>query len=994
MNNLNTSKHAVTQYNADAKLLAEFEHSGTSFNYNESVISSPQSSVPEEQITAYLSKIQRGGLIQSFGCLLAIEEPSFKIIAYSENTIDLLGLKTSVESRKIQECLLGFDARSLFTMSSAESLMKVLSSQDISLSNPVSVVSEIAQIPFLAILHRVDVGVVIDMEPVRQSDLEANLANKLALQTILRLQSLPHGDMGSLCDTLLNDVRELTGYDRVMVYKFHEDEHGEVVAEIRRPDLEPYLGIHFLAVDIPQAARFLFKKSRVRMICDFEAATVGIIQSEELKQSLILVNSTLRAPHACHIQYMAKMGSRASLVMAIIVNENGALILWGLVSCHHHMSRNISFPIRQACEFIVHAFGVQLSMKRQLVLHTAEKKMLKLQAKLSFIVLKDDPFGIVTIFPSVMDYVSCNGAAFYYGGVCRVLGVTPTEMQIKDIIDWLLEFNKNLAVWSTDSLVDAGYKNAYVLGDGVCGMAVMRIMSKGFFFWFRPQVEQEVRWGGVDYHHRHTVDDDQMQPISSFKAFLEVVKNKSFPWKAWEINAIHSLQNAVQESFQDMENNSTKMKISSQEKDLEMDKLAFIAKDTDKLLEMAVAPIFEVNIIGNITRWNSKIAEITGLPASSAIGKCFVNELVHEESRERFERHLSRSLQGEEVESIELRLRTRGLQNRESVFIVMNACSRKDFTNNVVSVCFIGQDVTDVKLLMEMFDRLQRDYKAITESLKPLIPPIFVSDESARCSEWNASMEKLTGWEKSEVIGKLLPGEIFGKCCRLKGQDDVTKLMILLYQTCCKQDNGKCSFGFFDREGIYIDTILTTNKRIDVSGHVDGCFCVLQTVPNMEQNLHELSCSSSRTKDDFEYIRQEIKSSLNGIQFTTHKLLLESSHITNDQKQLLETSDACERQMIEILKTTDIGSIEDWMIHLGEGLPLKIVKEMFEEENIGVSKEGFGLRVSRKLLGKMNGNVQYIREPSKCYFLIDIEFQTIDERCKGKDKQAQGIPQV
>ncbi|CAK9139293.1 unnamed protein product, partial [Ilex paraguariensis] len=69
----------------------------------------------------------------------------------------------------------------------------------------------------------------------------AMLSQKLAVRAISRLQSLPGGDIGGLCDTVVEDVQKLTGYDRVLVYKFHDDDHGEVVSEIRRSDLEPYL---------------------------------------------------------------------------------------------------------------------------------------------------------------------------------------------------------------------------------------------------------------------------------------------------------------------------------------------------------------------------------------------------------------------------------------------------------------------------------------------------------------------------------------------------------------------------------------------------------------------------------------------------------------------------------------------------------------------------------------------------------------------------------
>ncbi|CAI0444816.1 unnamed protein product [Linum tenue] len=79
------------------------------------------------------------------------------------------------------------------------------------------------------------------------------------------MQSLPGGDIKLLCDIVVECVRELTGYDRVMVYKFHEDEHGEVVAENKRADLEPYMGLHYPATDIPQASRFLFRQNRGKM---------------------------------------------------------------------------------------------------------------------------------------------------------------------------------------------------------------------------------------------------------------------------------------------------------------------------------------------------------------------------------------------------------------------------------------------------------------------------------------------------------------------------------------------------------------------------------------------------------------------------------------------------------------------------------------------------------------------------------------------------------
>ncbi|XP_034698119.1 phytochrome E [Vitis riparia] len=927
MNNPNSRNNTIAQYNADARLLAEFEQSGESgksFNYSRSVMNAPES-VPEDQIIAYLSRIQRGGLVQPFGCMLAIEEPTFRIISYSENSMDFLGLNTLSETTQLKS-LIGVDVRTLFTPPSSASLAKAAMSREISLLNPIWVHSRSAQKTFYAILHRIDVGIVIDLEPTRSGDPALSLAGavqsqKLAVRAISRLQSLPGGDIGVLCDTVVEDVQKLTGYDRVMVYKFHDDDHGEVVSEIRRSDLEPYLGLHYPATDIPQAARFLFKQNRVRIICDCNAKAVRVIQSEELKQPLCLVNSTLRSPHGCHLQYMVNMGCIASLAMAVVINGNDATKLWGLVVCHHTSPRYVPFPLRYACEFLMQAFGLQLYMELQLASQLAEKKILRMQTLLCDMLLREAPLGIVTHSPSIMDLLKCDGAALHYGGRCWLLGVTPTESQVKDIAEWLLTEHGDSTGLSTDSLADAGYPGAALLGDAVCGMATARITSKDFLFWFRSHTAKEVKWGGAKHHPEDKDDGGRMHPRSSFKAFLEVVKSRSLPWEVSEINAIHSLQLIMRDSFQDIEDSSGKVMVHAQKYDSEMqglNELSSVACEMVKLIETATAPIFGVDSSGCINGWNAKIAELTELQAKEAMGKSLVDEIVHEDLRGAVDNLLCRALQGKEDKNVELKLKKFGLNQQDSaLYIVVNACTSRDYTNDIVGVCFVGQDITSEKIVMDKFIRLQGDYKAIVQSLNPLIPPIFASDGNACCSEWNTSLEKLTGWMRHEVIRKMLPGEVFGGLCPLKSQDTLTRFTILLYQAISGQDTEKFPFGFFDKSGKLVEVLLTANKRTDANGNVIGCFCFLQIdTPDKHQGLGdgpEYRECFSKFKE-LAYIRQEMKNPLNGIRFT-HKLL-ETTATSVYQKQFLETSEACERQMMSIIADIDMGIIEEGSMEL------------------------------------------------------------------------------
>ncbi|XP_010414753.1 PREDICTED: phytochrome B-like isoform X3 [Camelina sativa] len=1092
---------AIQQYTVDARLHAVFEQSGgsgKSFDYSQSLKTTTYcSSVPEQQITAYLSRIQRGGYIQPFGCMIAVDESSFGIIGYSQNAREMLGLMPqSVPSLEKPEILaMGTDVRSLFTSSSSILLERAFVAREITLLNPVWIHSKYTGKPFYAILHRIDVGVVIDLEPARTEDPALSIAGavqsqKLAVRAISQLQSLPGGDIKLLCDTVVESVRDLTGYDRVMVYKFHEDEHGEVLAESKRDDLEPYIGLHYPATDIPQASRFLFKQNRVRMIVDCHATPVLVVQDDRLTQSMCLVGSTLRAPHGCHSQYMANMGSIASLAMAVIINGNdedgsnvasgrSSMRLWGLVVCHHTSSRCIPFPLRYACEFLMQAFGLQLNMELQLALQMSEKRVLRTQTLLCDMLLRDSPAGIVTQSPSIMDLVKCDGASFLYHGKYYALGVAPSEVQIRDVVEWLLANHADSTGLSTDSLGDAGYPGAAALGDAVCGMAVAYITKRDFLFWFRSHTAKEIKWGGAKHHPEDKDDGQRMHPRSSFKAFLEVVKSRSQPWETAEMDAIHSLQLILRDSFRESEaamNSKTVDGAVQPYKDMAgeqgIDELGAVAREMVRLIETATVPIFAVDAGGCINGWNAKIAELTGLSVEEAMGKSLVSDLIYKENEETVSKLLSRALRGDEDKNVEVKLKTFSpeLQGK-AVFVVVNACSSKDYLNNIVGVCFVAQDVTGQKIVMDKFINIQGDYKAIVHSPNPLIPPIFAADENTCCLEWNTAMEKLTGLSRSEVIGKMLVGEVFGSSCRLKGPDALTKFMIVLHNAIGGQDTDKFPFPFFDRNGKFVQALLTANKRLSLDGKVIGAFCFLQIPsPELQQALavqrrQDTECFTKAK--ELAYICQVIKNPLSGMRFANS--LFEATDLNEDQKQFLETSVSCEKQISRIVGDMDLESIEDgsfelkgaefflgsvinaivsqamfllrdrglqlirdipeeiksvavygdqiriqqllsefllsiiryapsqeWVeIHLsqvskqmangfatirteyrmacpGEGLPPELVRDMFHSSR-WTSPEGLGLSVCQKILKLMNGEVQYIRESERSYFLIILE---------------------
>ncbi|KAL5767023.1 hypothetical protein ACOSQ2_013806 [Xanthoceras sorbifolium] len=944
------SARVIAQTTVDAKLHADFESSGSSFDYSTSVrvtdtAVGDQQPRSDKVTTAYLHHIQKGKQIQPFGCLLALDEKTFKVIAFSENAPEMLTMVSHAVPSVGDHPVLGIgtDIRTIFAAPSASALQKALGFGEVSLLNPILVHCKTTGKPFYAIVHRVTGSLIIDFEPVKPYEVPMTAAGalqsyKLAAKAINRLQSLPSASMERLCDTMVQEVFELTGYDRVMTYKFHDDDHGEVISEVTKPGLEPYLGLHYPATDIPQAARFLFMKNKVRMIVDCRAKHVNVLQDEKLSFDLTLCGSTLRAPHSCHLQYMDNMNSIASLVMAVVVNEGDEQAdnpnsaqpqkqkrLWGLVVCHNTTPRFIPFPLRYACEFLAQVFAIHVNKELELESQIIEKNILRTQTLLCDMLMRDAPLGIVSQSPNIMDLVKCDGAALLYNNKIWRLGVTPSDFQLHDIASWLLEYHMDSTGLSTDSLYDAGFPGALALGDVVCGMAAVRITSKDIIFWFRSHTASEIQWGGARHEPGEKDDGRKMHPRSSFNAFLEVVKTRSLPWKDYEMDAIHSLQIILRNAFKDMETQDINNKsIHSKLSDLKLEgmkELEAVTSEMVRLIETATVPILALDVDGLVNGWNTKIAELTGLPVDKAIGKHFLS-LVEDSSVDIVRKMLYLALQGQEEKNIQFEIKAHGSRSDAGpISLIANACASRDLHENVVGVCFVAQDITGQKTVMDKFTRIEGDYKAIVQNPNPLIPPIFGMDEFGWCSEWNPAMEKLTGWKREEVVDKLLLAEVFGinmSCCRLRNQESFVNLGVVLNNAMTGQDPEKVPFGFFARNGKYVECLLCVNKKLDRDGAVTGIFCFLQLASHeLQQALHIQRLSEQTAMKRLKalaYIKRQIRNPLSGIIFS--RKMMEDTDLGVEQQKLLHTSAQCQRQLNKVLDDSDLDSIIDGYLDL------------------------------------------------------------------------------
>jgi two-component system, chemotaxis family, sensor kinase Cph1 len=365
-------------------------------------------------------QIHLAGSIQPHGALLLLREPELVVVQASANAPAMLG--GAVLGRPLVE--LGGDVAARIAPLLAQQLDAIPAAVRCTAGNPA--------MPFDGLVHRpAGGGVILELErPGPAPDLSRRVEQ--ALQAILSTYS-PR----MLCEEATRIFRDLAGYDRVMVYRFDEDGHGEVVAEQRRPDLEPYLGNRYPASDIPQIARRLYMRNRVRVLVDIGYVPVPLeprlspLTGSDLDMSLC----SLRSISPMHVQYLQNMGVGATLVASLMVGGR----LWGLVSCHHYAPKTVPFPIRAACELLAEAIGTRIAALESFVQAQAELAVRRLEQRMIEAIGREGDWrGALFDQPqTLLQPLNANGAVLLFEGQVLSAGEVPGTAELRDLGAWL-----------------------------------------------------------------------------------------------------------------------------------------------------------------------------------------------------------------------------------------------------------------------------------------------------------------------------------------------------------------------------------------------------------------------------------------------------------------------------------------------------------------------------------------------------------------------------
>lgn len=338
---------------------------------------------------------------------------------------------------------------------------------------------------------------------------------------------------------LTDTLRETTGFERVMVYRFRDDESGEVIAESLVAGLEPYLGLRYPASDIPQIARQLYLANSHRQIPDRDLASVAILsETPGQGQPLDLTLSDLRSVSPVHIEYLKNMGVVASLSFSVKVSER----LWGLVACHHSEPRTLPLPIRERCVDMCQAFALAISgyqgTRRLLDLTESEEDITRLHEAIR---AADEGFGDETADPSapplgtlLLSLVDASGAALVDGKSLVRFGETPEAEVIHALVAWLLT-SSDEPIFATDHLPDL-FAPVRAQAERASGLLAVRVRHFGdvgerLFLWWRPEQPQTVTWAGDPRKSALSDRGEQMlSPRASFEHWVETMTGHSEPW--------------------------------------------------------------------------------------------------------------------------------------------------------------------------------------------------------------------------------------------------------------------------------------------------------------------------------------------------------------------------------------------------------------------------------------------------------------------------------
>ncbi|MDA0178723.1 ATP-binding protein [Solirubrobacter phytolaccae] len=466
---------------------------------------------PVDLTNCHREPIRTPGGIQAHGALLAADESTLEIVQASANAATIFN-----------RSVLGVSLNELLTAEVVEQLQA-------SAADATPNLRPLRTHMLDAYAYRPAEGVlVVELEPVGSRTASLTRYQDEIARALGLLQDAP--SVEELLWRAARVVRELTGSDRVWAYRFEPDDHGVIVAEEKREDLDAFLGLHYPASDIPPQARALFFQNRLRFIHDVETSATPLepIVNPLTGEWLDLSRGVLRAVSPIHIQYLKNMGATASMSIALTTGDR----LWGLISGHHYSGPLfVPHEVRATCELIGIVCSMQLQAlealevsRRQGTLATKRSAVLDRVAASSSIL-----DGLAAAGEDLLAVCGADGAAIRIDDELRLIGETPGDVTA------LLDGLTSAEVFATD---DHAGEMPGVLA------APLAVARGNHIVWFRREYVRTIEWAHAP-KSLAIKEVDRLNPDGSFRTWAESVEGESKPWSTVEVESVAELRSAL-----------------------------------------------------------------------------------------------------------------------------------------------------------------------------------------------------------------------------------------------------------------------------------------------------------------------------------------------------------------------------------------------------------------------------------------------------------------
>lgn len=480
--------------------------------------------------------IHLAGSIQPHGVLLTLLEASGRIVQASANVVDLLGIAAAD--------LLGQPLAGLGGDLDGQ-LRALAAAATWALDEPMPLRCRVAvggrERAFDGSVHRPSPGLlVVELEPleappggVAADPIDGNTLSRRLGEAVQRFSDA--STIGTLADGVVKCFRELTGYDRVMVYKFDPDGHGKIIAEARDARLDSLLGHHYPASDIPQRARELYIRNRVRLLVDVNYAA-ALLQPRLLpgtEAELDMSMCQLRSMSPLHLQYLRNMGVTATLVVSLVREGK----LWGLVACHHYSPRYLRLAVRAATDLLAEVVSTRIAAIENYAYAQVAIQVRRLEQRLIEATSTEGDWRLALFRNprTLQQPLDATGAALFYDGEVLSTGEAPSTPQLRALMAWI-EAQQFDTLYSC-SAIEQVNPDLAALTPTASGVIAVKLSATrpDYLMWFRKEQLLSVTWAGDPAKPMVANDPLELSPRRSFAAWSEIVRGTALPWTGGEL---------------------------------------------------------------------------------------------------------------------------------------------------------------------------------------------------------------------------------------------------------------------------------------------------------------------------------------------------------------------------------------------------------------------------------------------------------------------------